>query len=79
MAFTNYLCHSVILGWIFFGYGLGLFDRVSVANGTRDRCRLMRGAGRRQRLVAGPAIGMALSSGLWRSLMYGRWQPMVRA
>src|SRR4029079_5657928 len=28
MAFTNYLAQSVILGWIFYGYGLGLFGRL---------------------------------------------------
>src|SRR6185503_10017338 len=27
MAFTNYLAQSVIFGWIFYGYGLGLFGR----------------------------------------------------
>jgi len=30
MAFTNYLAQSVIFGWIFYGYGLGLFGRVDV-------------------------------------------------
>jgi uncharacterized protein len=30
MAFTNYLAQSLILGWIFYGYGLGLFGRLSV-------------------------------------------------
>jgi hypothetical protein len=25
MAFTNYLLQSLIFGWIFYGYGLGLF------------------------------------------------------
>ena len=27
MAFTNYLAQSVIFGWIFYGYGLGLFGQ----------------------------------------------------
>ena len=31
MAFTNYLLQSVIFGWIFYGYGLGLFGRLGVA------------------------------------------------
>ena len=30
MAFTNYLAHSLIFGWIFYGYGLGLFGRLGV-------------------------------------------------
>src|SRR5215471_9893604 len=30
MAFTNYLTQSLVLGWIFYGYGLGLFGRISV-------------------------------------------------
>ena len=30
MAFTNYLAESVIFGWIFYGYGFGLFGRVGV-------------------------------------------------
>jgi uncharacterized protein len=29
MAFTNYLMQSVIFGWLFYGYGLGLFDKLS--------------------------------------------------
>lgn len=31
MAFTNYLAQSVIFALIFFGYGLGLFNRLGVA------------------------------------------------
>ncbi len=31
MAFTNYLAQSLIFGWIFYGYGLGLFGRVGAA------------------------------------------------
>jgi uncharacterized protein len=31
MAFTNYLLQSVIFGWIFYGYGLGLFGKLGVA------------------------------------------------
>jgi uncharacterized protein len=30
MAFTNYLAESVIFGWIFYGYGFGLFGRIGV-------------------------------------------------
>jgi uncharacterized protein len=32
MAFTNYIMQSVIAGWLFFGYGLGLFGRLGAAS-----------------------------------------------
>ena len=31
MAFTNYILHSVVFGFIFFGYGFGLFGRIGAA------------------------------------------------
>lgn len=76
MAFTNYVAQSVIFGWIFYGYGLGLFGRLGIT----------------QALAIGIAvyIGQVLSSAwwlrryrygplewLWRSLMYGRREPIV--
>jgi uncharacterized protein len=76
MAFTNYLAQSVILGWIFYGYGLGLFGRSSVT------AALAIG-------VAVYALQAAISAWwlaryrygpvewLWRSAMYGAWQPMA--
>jgi uncharacterized protein len=77
MAFTNYLCQSLILGWIFFGYGLGLFDKVSVATALAIGavlCAVQVGVSAwwLGRYRYGPA------EWLWRSLMYGTWQPMVR-
>jgi uncharacterized protein len=33
MAFTNYETQSVLLGWIFYGYGLGLFGKMGPADG----------------------------------------------
>jgi uncharacterized protein len=33
MAFTNYLAQSLIFGWIFYGYGLGLFGRLGASAG----------------------------------------------
>jgi len=78
MAFTNYVAQSVIFGWIFYGYGLGLFGRLGIS----------------QALTIGVAVyvGQVLFSAwwlrryhygplewLWRSLMYGRREPMVVA
>jgi uncharacterized protein len=28
MAFSNYIAHSVIFGFVFYGYGLNLFDKL---------------------------------------------------
>jgi uncharacterized protein len=77
MAFTNYLMQSVIFGWLFYGYGLGLFGKLEVAAalaiGTGVyilqvvfsiywlRCYLY-----------GPV------EWLWRSAMYGARQPLRR-
>jgi uncharacterized protein len=74
MAFSNYLAQSLIFGWIFFGYGLGLFGRLSasqamllgivvyVAQVLISRCWL-------KRFRFGPM------EWLWRTLMYGVRQP----
>ena len=76
MAFTNYVAQSLIFGWIFYGYGLGLFGRLGIT----------------QALAIGIAVyaGQVLFSAwwlrhyrygpiewLWRTLMYGVRQPMV--
>ena len=76
MAFTNYLAQSLILGWIFYGYGLGLFGRLTVTTAFAIG-------------VAVYVAQVAFSSWwlsqyrygpiewLWRTLMYGTRQPMV--
>ena len=75
MAFTNYIVQSVAFGFIFFGYGLGLFGRVGAASALLI-------------VVAVYGIQAAFSvfwlrrfrfgpiEWLWRSLMYNRKQPM---
>ncbi|MGJ5130542.1 DUF418 domain-containing protein [Bradyrhizobium oligotrophicum] len=75
MAFTNYLMQSVIFGVVFYGYGLGLFGRLSVS--------LALGIG-----VAVYVLQVIASwcwlrlfqfgpiEWLWRSLMYNKLQPM---
>jgi uncharacterized protein len=77
MALTNYILHSVIFGFIFFGYGFGLFGRIGAASALL--------------LVAIVYSFQALFSTLWlrrfrfgplewlwRSITYHRIQPMRR-
>ena len=76
MAFTSYLAQSVIFGWIFYGYGLGLFGRlgpaaalaigivVYVAQVLFSKWWLLR-------YRYGPV------EWLWRTLMYGVRQPLL--
>jgi uncharacterized protein len=75
MAFTNYLAQSVVFGFVFYSYGLGLFGQLGVAAaltiGTAlymsqvllSRCWL-------RHFRFGPV------EWLWRSAMYWRWQPL---
>lgn len=74
MAFSNYLAQSLVFGWIFFGYGLGLFGRLSpseamllgiavyVVQVLISLCWL-------KQFRFGPM------EWLWRTLMYGVRQP----
>lgn len=78
MAFTNYLTQSVVLGWIFYGYGLGLFNRLSVSAALAIALALYAAqvafsAWWLRRYRFGPV------EWLWRTLMYGRRQPMAIA
>ncbi|TAA20156.1 DUF418 domain-containing protein [Pseudoxanthomonas winnipegensis] len=74
MAFSNYLAQSLVFGWIFFGYGLGLFGRLGAS----------------QAMLLGIAVYIAQvlishwwlkrfrfgpMEWLWRTLMYGVRQP----
>jgi uncharacterized protein len=78
MAFTNYLAQSLIFSTLFYGYGFGLFGRLGASTA----------------LTLGVAVygAQVIFSGcwlkrynfgpiewLWRTLMYGRLQPMKRA
>jgi uncharacterized protein len=74
MAFTNYLLQSVIFGWIFYGYGLGLFGRLGVAAAFAIgvivyASQVAFSALWLQRYRYGPV------EWLWRSFMYGTPQP----
>ncbi|MEH2488146.1 DUF418 domain-containing protein [Bradyrhizobium sp. AZCC 2230] len=78
MAFTNYVAQSIIFGWIFYGYGLGLFGRLGITPALAiglivyaAQVRFSTWWLRHYRY--GPL------EWLWRSLMYGVRQPMVVA
>ncbi len=76
-AFTNYILQSVICTFIFYGFGLGLFGRVDrwgqvlIVLGIWA-LQLMLAPFWLQRYRFGPL------EWLWRSLTYGRFQPMKR-
>lgn len=72
MAFTNYLMQSLVLTWIFYGYGLGQFNKMSEANGFGLACTIYLGQIAfsllwLRRFQLGPL------EWLWRSMMFGRW------
>jgi uncharacterized protein len=73
MAFTNYITQSVILSLIFYGFGLALFGRLSVAPSLAIAVLIYAAqaafsAWWLSRFRFGPI------EWLWRSLMYGEWQ-----
>ena len=78
MAFTNYIMQSIILGFVFYGYGIGLFGRLDSASGLA--------------IVLAVYIAQVILSRLWtdhfhygpiewlwRALMYGRAPPFRKA
>ena len=75
MAFTNYVAQSVIFGFVFFGYGLGLFGRTGAASAllivvADYGLQVLFSAFWLRRFRFGPI------EWLWRSLMYNRKQAM---
>lgn len=75
MAFTNYVAESVVLGWVFYGYGLGLFGGIGAASALTFGIALyavqaMFSAWWLKRHRFGPI------EWVWRTLMYGVRQPM---
>jgi uncharacterized protein len=75
MAFTNYIAQSLIFGFVFYGYGLGLFGepRVSTALALGIAVYAAQVVFSRwwlSRYRFGPL------EWLWRSLTYGHLQPM---
>jgi uncharacterized protein len=75
MGLTNYLLQSIIFTTLFYGYGLGLYGKIGPAAGMALTV-----------LVYGLQIRMSVSwlgrlrfgpaEWLWRSLTYGKLQPM---
>jgi uncharacterized protein len=77
MAFTNYVMQSLVLGFLFYGYGLGLMGRLGVAAGLAVAvafyaAQVGLSAWWLRRCRFGPV------EWLWRSLMYGTRQPWTR-
>lgn len=76
-AFSNYILQSLVLGVLFYGYGLGLMGHVGAATGIAISCVIF-------------AVEAWLSAAwlrthrfgplewLWRTLMYGKRQPWIR-
>jgi uncharacterized protein len=74
MAFTNYLAQSVIFSFVFYGYGLGLFNRIGVAEALAlgiavYAVQAVVSAWWLRRHRFGPV------EWLWRTAMYGARQP----
>ena len=78
MALTNYLLQSVIATFLFYGYGLGLARRVSPSLALLIAAAIL-GA---QLLISGwwlRRYRFGPAEWLWRTLTYGRRQPLRRA
>lgn len=77
MALTNYLSHSLICTTLFYGYGFGLYDRLS-ATATAGLVVVIFGS---QILLSQwwmSHFQFGPMEWLWRSLTYGQLQPFYR-
>ena len=75
MALTNYLLQSVIFGFVFYGYGLGQFGKMSVTRATQVGvlvyvAQIAASAWWLRRFRFGPV------EWAWRCVTYKAWQPM---
>lgn len=75
MALTNYLVHSLVCVPVFYGFGFGIGPRFGIP-GRLTAFALLFGA----QIVASrwwlARFRFGPAEWLWRSLTYGRWQPM---
>ena len=76
MAFTNYILQSVILSFIFYGFGFGLFGKLDSATGLAIvlavyAAQVFASRWWLDRFRFGPI------EWLWRALMYGRAPPFL--
>jgi uncharacterized protein len=75
VALTNYLLQSIVFGLLFYGYGFGLFGRLDTQIGAVIGVVFYLG----QLWFSTWWLGryrFGPFEWLWRSLTYGRWQPM---
>jgi uncharacterized protein len=77
MALTNYLLQSLVLGFVFYGYGFELFGRLTSAQTlpigiVLYALQIAASAAWLRRFRFGPA------EWIWRSATYGRWQSWSR-
>src|ERR1017187_9416284 len=77
MALTNYLLQSIVLGCVFYGYGFGLFGRIGSAAAAGIGVALYIAQVQLSRLWL-RRFRFGPFEWLWRSLAYGRRQPMRR-
>jgi len=78
MALTNYLLQSVILGFLFYGYGLGLFGRMGPAPAALLGIVLYTAQLAMSRVLL-RHFRFGPFEWLWRSMTYGRRQPMLQS
>ncbi len=77
MALTNYLVQSIALGFVFYGYGFGLFGRIGSAAAAGIGVTLYLTQVQLSRLWL-TRYQFGPFEWLWRSLTYRRRQPMQR-
>lgn len=74
MALTNYLLHSLLLSWVFYHHGLGLWGRTDFRTQFGITVLLFACAcGWSRWWLARFKFGPV--EWLWRSMTYGKWQP----
>ncbi|WP_245447386.1 DUF418 domain-containing protein [Methylobacterium sp. 17Sr1-1] len=78
MAFTNYIVQSLVLGFVFYGYGLALFSKLGLTAGFGIVLALYAAQVVASRLWLAQFRYGPLEW-LWRVIMYGRWLPIRQA